>query len=90
MFKGDGMVIKSTISDLKDLGAVLRKQRKEKKLKQSDMLLAIGMPQQQYQTIEAGADHKVSTLLRIIEGLGLELQLVPRQRGISDAKHDVA
>jgi HTH-type transcriptional regulator / antitoxin HipB len=44
------------------------------------MHMKIGMPQQQYQRIEAGGDTRVSTLLRVIEGLGLELLLVPQEQ----------
>ncbi|WP_244212664.1 helix-turn-helix domain-containing protein [Rahnella woolbedingensis] len=39
-----------------------------------------GMTQQQYQKIEAGADPRLSTLLRLLEGMDLEMMLVPRQR----------
>ena len=49
-------------------------------LKQSDMLMKIGMSQQQYQRVEAGHDVRVSTLLRVLEGLGLELLLTPREQ----------
>ena len=36
----------------------------------------IGMSQQQYQRVESGQDLKVSTLLRILAGLDLELAVV--------------
>ena len=42
--------------------------------------MRIGMSQQQYQRIEAGADPRLSTLLRILEGMDLGMMLVPRQR----------
>ena len=41
--------------------------------------MKIGMTQQQYQRIENGSDTRVSTLLRIIEGLKLELVLIPKE-----------
>lgn len=40
------------------------------------MRLLIGVSQQQYQRVEAGQDLKVSTLLRILSGLGLELTVI--------------
>ena len=44
------------------------------------MLMKIGMFQQQYQRIESGRDTRISTLLRVLEGMGLELMLVPREQ----------
>lgn len=44
------------------------------------MRMKTGMTQQQYQKIEAGADPRLSTLLRLLEGMDLEMMLVPRQR----------
>jgi len=40
--------------------------------------MRIGMKQQQYQRIEAGCDIKLSTLLRVLEGLDLELSITRR------------
>lgn len=54
---------------------LLIKERKKRKLSQKDMRMLIGMSQQQYQRIESGNDLKVSTLLRILDGLGLELSI---------------
>ena len=42
--------------------------------------MKIGMDQRQYQRLESGADTKVSTLLRILEGLDAEVVLVPKER----------
>ncbi|WP_082287501.1 transcriptional regulator, partial [Moritella viscosa] len=39
-----------------------------------------GMKQQQYQRIEAGSDIKLSTLLRVLEGLDLELSITPKNK----------
>lgn len=50
-------------------------ERKKRNLSQKDMRMLIGMSQQQYQRVEAGQDLKVSTLLRILVGLGLELSI---------------
>ncbi|WP_102798898.1 helix-turn-helix domain-containing protein [Bowmanella denitrificans] len=51
-------------------------ERKKRNLSQKDMRMLIGMSQQQYQRVEAGQDLKVSTLLRILAGLDLELAIV--------------
>ena len=58
------------------LAELLIAERKKRKLSQKDMRMLIGMSQQQYQRIESGQDLKVSTLLRILEGLGLELLII--------------
>ena len=63
-----------------ELAQALQHYRKAKGLGQKDMRLKIGMSQQQYQRAESGSDLRVSTLLRILEGLDLELQIVPRQQ----------
>ncbi|SGY99527.1 Transcriptional regulator, putative [Moritella viscosa] len=42
--------------------------------------MRIGMKQQQYQRIEAGSDIKLSTLLRVLEGLDLELSITPKNK----------
>ena len=62
------------------LSASLRRQRKNLALNQKDMLMKIGMSQQQYQRVEAGGDLRVSTLMRILEGMELELMLAPSDR----------
>lgn len=58
------------------LAEILIAERKKRKLSQKDMRMLIGMSQQQYQRVEAGQDLKVSTLLRILAGLGLELSII--------------
>ena len=67
-----------------ELAQALQQYRKAKGLGQKDMRLKIGMSQQQYQRAESGSDLRVSTLFRILEGLDLELQLVPRLQAGSD------
>lgn len=64
---------------LKILANSLQDRRKNLRLSQKDMLMKVGMTQQQYQRIENGSDTRVSTLLRIIEGLRLELMLIPKE-----------
>ena len=65
---------------LTELSSKLGKRRRHLALNQTDMLMKIGMSQQQYQRVEAGSDMRVSTLLRILEGMGLELMLAPQER----------
>lgn len=61
---------------LNELSELLISERKKRGLSQKDMRMLIGMSQQQYQRVESGQDLKVSTLLRILVGLGLELSIV--------------
>lgn len=66
---------------LNELSGLLVAERKRRNLSQKDMRMLIGMSQQQYQRIESGQDLKVSTLLRILAGLGLELSIMdPEQQ----------
>lgn len=65
---------------LNELPVLLKKRRQQLALSQQDMRMRIGMSQQQYQKIEAGADPRLSTLLRLLEGMDLEMMLVPRKR----------
>jgi HTH-type transcriptional regulator / antitoxin HipB len=67
------------VKSLAQISTHLQSRRRKLALNQQDMHMKIGMPQQQYQRIEAGGDTRVSTLLRVIEGLGLELMLVPQE-----------
>ena len=60
---------------IKALAELLVTERKKRNLSQKDMRMLIGMSQQQYQRIESGQDLKVSTLLRILAGLELELSI---------------
>lgn len=64
---------------LQNYAAILRKRRDDLGLSQQDMRLKIGMSQQQYQRIEAGADTRLSTLLRVLDGLDMELVLIPKE-----------
>ena len=63
---------------LQQLANTLCNARADRGFDQKDMKLLIGMTQQQYQRVESGTDHRVSTLLRILEGLDLELLVVPK------------
>lgn len=44
-------------------------------LSQKEAGLLAGMPQQQYQSIEAGKDVRISTLLKIMSALSLDLSI---------------
>ena len=69
------------IKKLSDISSILTNQRKALGFEQKDMYMRIGMKQQQYQRIEAGSDVKLSTLLRILEGLNLELTIQAKGQG---------
>ena len=64
---------------LSEIVTIIKERRKALGLDQREMLLLIGMKQQQYQRIEAGQDIKVSTLLRILEGLKLSLEITENE-----------
>lgn len=63
------------MNTIEDIAERLIAERKKQNLSQKDMRMLIGMSQQQYQRVESGQDLKVSTLLRILAGLGLELSI---------------
>jgi len=67
---------------LESLADLLIAERKKRNLSQKDMYMLIGMSQQQYQRVESGQDLKVSTLLRILVGLGLELTITDPEQMI--------
>ncbi|GEA52314.1 hypothetical protein VIN01S_31180 [Vibrio inusitatus NBRC 102082] len=66
-----------------DIAELLVAQRKTLGIEQKDMYMRIGMKQQQYQRIESGSDVRLSTLLRVLEGLDLELSIVPRGKKVT-------
>ncbi|ROT96157.1 XRE family transcriptional regulator [Marinobacter sp. R17] len=68
------------MKSITDVSDVLQAQRKKLGLSQKDMLMRIGMSQQQYQKIESGSDMRLSTLLRVLEGMGLELTILPQEQ----------
>lgn len=68
------------MKNIDEIAALLIEQRKKMGIEQKDMYMRIGMKQQQYQRIEAGNDVKLSTLLRVLEGLDLELSILPKGR----------
>ncbi|WP_299010362.1 helix-turn-helix domain-containing protein [uncultured Shewanella sp.] len=64
---------------IEQISKLLSSRRKQLQIEQKDMYMRIGMKQQQYQRIEAGSDMKLSTLLRVLEGLNMELTIVPKE-----------
>ncbi|GGK34939.1 hypothetical protein GCM10007987_17930 [Aliivibrio fischeri] len=66
------------MKNIDEISKLLIEQRKGLGVDQKDMYMRIGMKQQQYQRIEAGSDVKLSTLLRVLEGLDLELSITPK------------
>ncbi|PSW02568.1 transcriptional regulator [Photobacterium lipolyticum] len=68
------------MKNIDEIAELLIERRKKLGIEQKDMYMRIGMKQQQYQRIEAGSDVKLSTLLRVLEGLDLELSITPKDR----------
>ena len=66
------------MKNIDEISKLLIEQRKGLGIEQKDMYMRIGMKQQQYQRIESGSDVKLSTLLRVLEGLDLELSITPK------------
>ncbi|MFC5078870.1 hypothetical protein VTH8203_03385 [Vibrio thalassae] len=58
------------MKSVEEIATLLTGQRRKIGIEQKDMYMRIGMKQQQYQRIAAGSDVKLSTLLRVLEGLG--------------------
>ncbi|MFZ1874920.1 MAG: helix-turn-helix domain-containing protein [Chania sp.] len=63
-----------------ELSSILKQRRRELNWNQKDFLMAIGMTQQQYQRLESGSDMRLSTLLKVLEAMGLECVIVPKAR----------
>lgn len=58
----------------------LKKRRLALGLKQSDMMLRVGMSRQQYQRLESKGNPRLDTLELLAAGLGSELMLIPRDK----------
>nr|WP_269154980.1 helix-turn-helix transcriptional regulator [Photobacterium carnosum] len=80
--------LRCVVKNVDEIAALLIQQRKKLGIEQKDMYMLIGMKQQQYQRIEAGSDVKLSTLLRVLEGLDLELSIVPNTRKATHSSID--
>lgn len=70
---------------INEIANLITEQRKKLGIEQKDMYLRIGMKQQQYQRIESGNDIKLSTLLRVLEGLDLELSINAKNSNVNSA-----
>ncbi|HEK2898380.1 XRE family transcriptional regulator [Proteus sp. GOKU] len=70
---------------INEIANLIAEQRKKLGIEQKDMYLRIGMKQQQYQRIESGNDIKLSTLLRVLEGLDLELSIKAKNSNVNSA-----
>ncbi len=58
----------------------LKKRRTALGLKQSDMMMRIGVSRQQYQRLEAQGNPRLDTLELIAKGLNGELMLIPKEK----------
>ena len=58
----------------------LKQQRTTLGLKQSDMLMRVGISRQQYQQIESKGNPRLNTLELIAEGLNCQLMLIPKDK----------
>lgn len=63
------------------LGAIVQSERLRQGMTQSELASLTGTQQKTISSIENGsAGTKLDTLLSVIAGLGLDIQIVPRQR----------
>jgi transcriptional regulator with XRE-family HTH domain len=58
----------------------LKKRRLMLKLKQSDMMMRIGVSRQQYHRLESKGNPRLDTLELIAKGLNSELMLIPKEK----------
>ncbi len=58
----------------------LKKRRIKLGLKQSDMMMRIGISRQQYQRLESKGNPRLDTLELIAKGLNSELMLIPKEK----------
>lgn len=75
---------------IEQISKLLSSRRKQLQMEQKDMYMRIGMKQQQYQRIEAGSDMKLSTLLRVLDGLNMELTIAPKESNLQQPKLEAA
>lgn len=75
-------VIKATYMTTKanSLLSQIKIRRKALGLKQSDMMLRVGMSRQQFQRLEAQGNPSLNTLELIALGLNCELMLIPKDK----------
>jgi len=58
----------------------LKRRRLELGLKQSDMILRVGISRQQYQHLESKGNPRLETLELIAKGLNSEIMLIPKEK----------
>ncbi len=58
----------------------LKKRRLDLGLKQSDMMMRIGVSRQQYQHLESKGNPRLDTLELIVTGLNSEIMLIPGEK----------
>ena len=58
----------------------IKKRRLGLGLKQSDMMLRVGISRQQYQRLESKGNPRLDTLELIAKGLNSELMLIPKEK----------
>ncbi|CNK60640.1 helix-turn-helix domain-containing protein [Yersinia aldovae] len=68
------------MKSLLDVAEQIKEIRQQKQFTQSDMRLINGMTQQQVSKFEKGGDIHLSTFLRILAGLDLEMLLLTREQ----------
>ena len=74
---------------LEQLGATLRRFRKQQSLTQGDLGALINKRQATISTLEAGQGGTLETLLAVLSALDLELVVRPRSKGTSAALGDI-
>ncbi len=67
-------------TELNSLLSQTKSRRKALGLKQSDMMLRVGMSRQQFQRLEAQGNPRLNTLELIALGLNCELMLIPKDK----------
>lgn len=67
-------------TELNSLLSQIKSRRKALGLKQSDMMMRVGMSRQQFQRLEAQGNPRLNTLELIALGLNCELMLIPRDK----------
>jgi len=71
-----------SVRSAEDLGEVVRARRREHRLTQGDVALLVGSHRNQIRSIERGeATERLTLLLRVVNELGLDLVIRPRDAG---------
>lgn len=74
----------------KQIGAIIQRQRRLKKLTQSALARLCGLRQEKISTIEAGhPGTRVETICDLLAALDLEVTIAPRSKGSSKEIEDI-